>query len=127
MKRPLPRLLSLILTSLLLFGGTPHAAEETQEPGGMERAGKSIDEAATWTKDKAKQGWDATKEGAGKAADWTSEQAKKGAEATAEGAGKAADWTTDKAKQGWKSTKETSKSFWQKTKEFFTGDNDESQ
>ncbi len=122
MKKRLPRFLSLLLTSVFLIGSTGYAADEAKEPGMMEQAGKSVDDAAAWTKEKAKQGWDATKKGAGKAADWTVEKAEEGADATAEGAEKAADWTADKAKKGWNTTKETSKGIWQKTKDFFSGD-----
>lgn len=115
------RISHMILIALFLPGGHAIAEEKPSDPGMFERAGKSVDEAASWTKEKAQQGWEATKRGAGDAADWTTDKARKGADAVEEGSGKAA----DTAKEGWETTKETSKSLWQKTKEFFSGDKSE--
>lgn len=111
----------LLLIVTLSVGGSALAEEHADQPGFLERAGKGADAVTTWTREKAKQGWTATKESAGDVADWTAEKAAKGADAATEGAEKAADWAADKAHKRWKTTRETGKSFWQKTKEFFTG------
>ena len=72
--------------------GADSGFTDQQQPGAWEHGKAKVEEgwdiakeAATRTSDKARQGWEATKEGADKAVDWTEEKAKQGWEATKRG------------------------------------------
>lgn len=116
----LTRTLTAVAACLLVSG--PLLAETPSEPGLLDKSQQAATAAAEWSKEKAKQGWDATKDGAGKATDWTVDKAEKGVDATAKGVDKAADWTADKAKRGSEWTQKKSQSLWERTKAFFSGD-----
>ncbi len=113
--KPVTRTLALVAITLVAAG-----TAQAEGPGLLDKAKQSANDAAQWTKKKADQGLDATKKGLGKAADWSADKAEKGVDATAKGIDKAADWTEDKAKKA----ERKSRSLWERTKAFFSGDSD---